>query len=63
MDVERNSDLYDEVLRELRRLREESGEPDPGAGGSPQPAPGGSALPSGAQPPAGAGAQEATDGP
>ena len=48
VDVERNTDLYDEVLRELRRLREEAGEPDPG------PAP-----PSGVQPPAGAGATDA----
>lgn len=63
VDVERNSDLYDEVLRELRRLREEAGVPDPGSapGGESQPTPGGSALPSGAQPPA-AGAEEATDG-
>src|SRR5688572_9473681 len=63
VDVERNSDLYDEVLRELRRLREEAGVPDPGSApaGESQPAPGGSALPSGAQPPA-AGAEEATDG-
>jgi parvulin-like peptidyl-prolyl isomerase len=42
MDVERNTDLYDEVLRELRRLREESGTPEPSpapGGGTPPPAP------------------------
>lgn len=58
-DVERNTELYDEVLQELRRLREESGTP------APAPAPGG-AAPSGsppvsAQPPAAGGAGEAAD--
>ena len=38
MDVERNTDLYDEILRELRRLREEAGTPEPvsAPGGTPQ---------------------------
>jgi hypothetical protein len=61
VDIERNTDLYDEVLRELRRLRDQSGTPEPGpAPGGTQPAPAGAAPPSGAtQPPAGAGATDA----
>ena len=59
VDVERNTDLYDEVLQELRRLREEAGIPEPAPdGGEATPAPGG-----GAPPPAGTGAQEAADAP
>ena len=60
VDVERNTELYDEVLRELRRLREESGMPEPGPPpGGVAPAPAGSPPPGSAQPPAGAGAEEA----
>ncbi len=58
VDVERNTDLYDEVLRELRRQRTEAGVPDPGAaprGGTPEP--------SGAAPPTGAGPQGTGDVP
>ncbi len=57
VDVERNTDLYDEVLRELRRQREEAGIPEPApGGGQTSPAPGGVAPPP-------AGAQEAADAP
>ena len=60
VDVERDTELYDDVLQELRRLREESGTPEP----APQPggvahAPAGS--PGSTQPPAGA--EEAADAP
>jgi hypothetical protein len=59
-DVERNTELYDEVLQELRRLREESGtpEPAPAPGGT---APSGSPPPATAQPSAAGGSGEATD--
>ena len=59
VDVERNTELYDEVLQELRRLRQESGTPEPA------PPPGGVTPPpaGAAQQPPGAGAEGATDAP
>ncbi|HET6362221.1 MAG TPA: peptidylprolyl isomerase, partial [Gemmatimonadota bacterium] len=48
VDVERNTDLYDEVLQELRRLHQESGRQEPGpAPGGGTPAPGGAPPSSG----------------
>jgi hypothetical protein len=59
VDVERNTDLYDEILRELRRQREEAGLPEPEPQGDARPT-GGTPQPGGAQP---ANVGEAPDGP